>query len=131
LAIVFGAMGWLGWPLDVGGMMTASIALGIAVDDTVHLLTWFQRLGTEGASVAESIDGALARVAVPMIRSALVLGLAFAVFAFCGFKPIKQFGVLLATLLAVALLGDMMQVPAFLAGPLGRLMIGRRSVPRG
>jgi predicted RND superfamily exporter protein len=129
LAIVFGAMGWLGWPLDVGGMMTASIALGIAVDDTVHLLTWFRRLGTEGASVAESIDGSLARVAVPMIRSALVLGLAFAVFAFCGFKPIKQFGILLATLLAVALMGDMLQVPAFLAGPLGRLMIGRRSVP--
>jgi predicted RND superfamily exporter protein len=130
LAIVFGAMGWLGWPLDVGGMMTASIALGIAVDDTVHLLTWFRRLSGEGMSVGESIDGALARVAVPMIRSAVVLGLAFAVFAFCGFKPIKQFGVLLATLLAVALVGDMMQVPAFLAGRVGRLMAGRRSMPR-
>lgn len=129
LAIVFGAMGWLGWPLDVGGMMTASIALGIAVDDTVHLLAWFRRLRAEGESVAGSIDGALARVAVPMIRSALVLGLAFAVFAFCGFKPIRQFGILLATLLAVALVGDMLQVPALLAGPLGRLMAGRRSMP--
>ncbi len=122
LVIVFGAMGWLSLPLDVGGMMTASIALGIAVDDTVHLLTWYRRLVRDGATVAEAIDGALARVAVPMIRSALVLGLAFAVFAGCGFKPIAQFGILLATLLGVALVGDLTQVPAFLAGAFGRVM---------
>lgn len=124
LAIVFGAMGWLGWPIDVGGMMTASIALGIAVDDTVHLLSWFRRLDVDGATVAARIDGALARVAVPMIRSAVVLGLAFAVFGFCGFKPISQFGILLATLLGVALVGDMVQVPAILVGPLS-LVLGR------
>jgi predicted RND superfamily exporter protein len=122
LAIVFGAMGWLGWPLDVGGMMTASIALGIAVDDTVHLLSWFRRLGDDGLSVRERIDGALDRVAVPMIRSAAVLGFAFSVFGFCGFKPIAQFGILLATLLAVALVGDLVQTPAILAGRIGRLM---------
>lgn len=125
LAIVFGAMGWLGWPLDVGGMMTASIALGIAVDDTVHLLSWFRRLGDDGLAVRERIDGALDRVAVPMIRSAMVLGLAFAVFGFCGFKPISQFGTLLATLLGVALVGDLVQTPAILASRIGRLM-GRR-----
>jgi predicted RND superfamily exporter protein len=122
LAIVFGAMGWLGWPLDVGGMMTASIALGIAVDDTVHLLSWFRRLGDDGLAVRERIDGALDRVAVPMIRSAMVLGLAFAVFGFCGFKPISQFGILLATLLGVALVGDLVQTPAILASRIGRLM---------
>ncbi|MFM7034879.1 MAG: efflux RND transporter permease subunit [Planctomycetia bacterium] len=124
LAIVFGAMGWLGRPLDVGGMMTASIALGIAVDDTVHLLSCFRRLDVGGATVAERIDGSLSRVAVPMIRSAIVLGLSFAVFGFCGFKPISQFGILLATLLGVALVGDMVQVPAILVGPFGSLLGG-------
>ena len=122
LAIVFGGMGWLGWPLDVGGMMTASIAMGIAVDDTVHLVSWFRRLGQGATTVRERVDGALARVAVPMIRSAVVLGLAFAVFGFCGFKPIAQFGVLLATLLGVALVGDLVQTPAILSGPVGRIM---------
>lgn len=125
LAIVFGVMGWAGWPLDVGGMMTASIALGIAVDDTVHLLSWYRRLGDEGLSGRPLVEGAVDRVAMPMIRSALVLGLAFAVFAFCGFKPIAQFGVLLATLLGVALVGDLVQTPAILAGPAGRLLLKR------
>jgi hypothetical protein len=36
--IVFGGMGWLGVPVDIGSMMAASIALGVAVDDTIHSL---------------------------------------------------------------------------------------------
>jgi len=126
IVLVFGILGWLGRPLDVGGMMTASIALGIAVDDTVHLLTWVQRLGRAGLPPEASIDGALSRAAVPMAGSTLILAPAFAVFALCGFQPVAQFGLLLATLLAVALVGDLVQLPALLAGPLGR-----RCLPRG
>ncbi|MDA1180445.1 MAG: MMPL family transporter, partial [Planctomycetota bacterium] len=40
--VVFGGMGWLGIPVDIGSMMSASIALGVAVDDTIHFLTWFR-----------------------------------------------------------------------------------------
>ncbi|MEX2026957.1 MAG: MMPL family transporter, partial [Pirellulaceae bacterium] len=42
VVMVFGGMGWLGIPVDVGSMMTASIALGVAVDDTIHFLNWFR-----------------------------------------------------------------------------------------
>ena len=42
VAIVFGAMGWLGIDVDIGTMMTASVAMGVAVDDTIHFLTWFR-----------------------------------------------------------------------------------------
>ena len=34
--ILFGIMGWMNKPLDIGALMTASVALGIAVDDTLH-----------------------------------------------------------------------------------------------
>ena len=40
---VFGIMGWRGTPVDIGSMMTASVAMGVAVDDTIHFLTWFRR----------------------------------------------------------------------------------------
>ncbi len=118
---VFGLLGWLGRPLDVGGMMTASVALGISVDDTAHLLTWFKRAGNAGATPRERIDAALARSAAPILRTSLILGLAFAVFAWCDFTPIAQFGSLLASLLALALVGDLVLLPALLAGPAGRL----------
>ena len=41
--LIFGAMGHLGVLVDIGTMMTASVALGVAVDDTIHFLTWFRR----------------------------------------------------------------------------------------
>ena len=122
---VFGLFGWLGWPLDVGGMMTASVALGISVDDTAHLLTWFKRAGGQpGATSRTRIDAALARSAAPILRTSLILGLAFVVFALCAFAPIAQFGALLASLLALALVGDLVLLPALLAGPAGRLFGG-------
>lgn len=114
---VFGLLGWVGQPLDVGGMMTASVALGISVDDTAHLLTWFMRSGGhEAATPRARIDAALRRSTAPILRTSLILGSAFAVFALCDFAPIAQFGLLLASLLAVALFGDLVLLPALLAG---------------
>ena len=40
--VIFGGMGWLGIAVDIGSMMAASIALGVAVDDTIHFLTWYR-----------------------------------------------------------------------------------------
>ncbi len=39
VAVVFGLMSWFGQVLDIGTMLTGSIAIGIAVDDTLHLIT--------------------------------------------------------------------------------------------
>ena len=43
IVVIFGFMGWIGALIDIGTMMTASVAMGVAVDDTVHFLTWFRR----------------------------------------------------------------------------------------
>lgn len=120
VVIIFGLLGWMGRRLDVGGMMTASVALGIAVDDTVHLLTWFRRLGGGGVTAEQRVAAALNRAAVPIARTSLILGPSFGIFAFCGFQPIAQFGTLLCLLLVVAVVADLIFLPALLAGPLGR-----------
>ena len=41
--VVFGLLGWFGVTVEVGSMMTATVAMAIAVDDTLHYLTWFRR----------------------------------------------------------------------------------------
>ena len=43
IVVVFGCMGWMRIIIDIGTMMTASVAMGVAVDDTIHFLTWFRR----------------------------------------------------------------------------------------
>ena len=118
--LVFGAMGHLGYTVDIGSMMTASVAMGIAVDDTIHFLNWF-RLGLrEGLSRNEAIKLAYNRCATAMTQTTLIGGFGLAVFAASTFTPTQQFGILMLLLLAAALIGDLIFLPALLAGPLGK-----------
>ncbi|HTN76410.1 MAG TPA: hypothetical protein VL096_14225, partial [Pirellulaceae bacterium] len=55
LVVVFGALGYLGIEVDIGSMMTASIALGVAVDDTIHYLAYFRNSMKSGLSRREAI----------------------------------------------------------------------------
>ena len=110
--------------------MTASVALGIAVDDTVHLLTWFGRFGEKRQSTTARVSAALGRAAVPIARTSLILGSSLGIFAFCGFQPIAQFGTLLFLLLTVAVVADLVFLPALLAGPIGRWFFSPRGSRR-
>lgn len=117
--VVFGAMGWWGILVDVGTMMTASVALGVAVDDTIHFLTWFRDGLRQGLSRPNAVRFAYGRCARAMTQTSLVAGLGLAVFALSAFTPTQRFGSLMLILLAAALFGDLVYYPALLTGPLG------------
>ncbi len=118
--VIFGSMGWLGILVDVGTMMTASVAMGVAVDDTLHYLTWFRQGLSAGLSRRQAARWAYERCARAMTQTTLVAGLGLAVFAFSTFTPTQRFGVLMLVLLAAALVGDLVYYPALVTGPLGR-----------
>ena len=118
---VFGYMGWRGIEVDIGTMMTASVAMGVAVDDTVHFLTWFRWGLNEGLSRKEAIKEAYRRCSLAMMQTTLIGGLGLAIFAFSSFTPTQRFGYLMISLLAAALVGDLIFLPALLAGPLGKV----------
>ncbi len=128
ILIVFGTMGWTGTLVDVGSMMTASVALGIAVDDTLHFLTWFRRASMGGRSRSEAIGVAYRRCAVAMTQTTLIAGLANVVFVLCNFQPVAQYGLLMFVLLLAALVGDLVFLPAILATGMGKLFVGRQAV---
>lgn len=119
--VVFGAMGWMGRKIEIGSVMTASVALGIAVDDTIHFLTWYRRGMLEGNSRFKSIRYAFEHCAKAMIDSTLICGLGVAPFLFGVFMPTVNFALLLIIMLFTALLGDLILLPALLAGPAGIL----------
>ena len=48
VAVVFGMLGWLGIDIDIGTMMTAGVAMGVCIDDTLHYGTWFRRGAADG-----------------------------------------------------------------------------------
>jgi predicted RND superfamily exporter protein len=119
--LVFGAMGWLAIPVEIGTVLTGSIALGIAVDDTLHFLTWHQRCLGIGGDRIDAIREAFSRCATAMTQTTLICGLSLLVFMMSPFIPAARFSVLMFTLLLAALAGDLILLPAILASPLGRL----------
>ena len=121
--LIFGAMGWMGILVDVGTMMTASVALGVAVDDTIHFLTWFRRGLDEHHGRQGAVMMAYERCGTAMTQTTLIGGLGLSVFAFSTFTPTQRFGVLMLTLLGAALIGDLVFLPAVLSGPIGRFFI--------
>jgi len=125
IVIIFGTIGWVGIKVDIGIMMTASVALGVAVDDTVHFLTWFRRGVKQGLDRVQSVMLAYDRCAMAMAQTTLIGGLGLAVFATSTFTPTQQFGYLMISMLGAALVGDLLLLPAILVGPLGKYFGGR------
>ncbi len=113
IAILVGTMGYLGIALDSFNSMVASIAIGIAVDDTIHVLSGFKRFSRvlpHRAAVRETIahEGAALRA------TSTVLFLGFACLLLATFQPTKQFGFLTSVCIVAALFGDLVILPAIL-----------------
>jgi predicted RND superfamily exporter protein len=124
VVIIFGLMGWSEIAIDIGSMMTASVAMGVAVDDTVHFLTWFRWGLNDGLDRKEAIKLAFKKVSRAMAQTTAIGGLGLAVFALSSFTPTQRFGYLMLSLLTAALVGDLIFLPALLAGPLGGVFKG-------
>jgi predicted RND superfamily exporter protein len=127
--LVFGTLGLLGVKMDIGIVMTASVALGVAVDSTVHLVTWFYHCQAQEPDRRKATLKAYEHCAPATLQGALISGLGLAVFAFSGFTPTRQFGYLMITIQSAALLGDLVLLPALFCGPLGRFFERHRHVP--
>jgi predicted RND superfamily exporter protein len=121
ITVVFGGISWLGQKVDVGTMITASIALGIAVDGTLHYLTWVQLGMRQGHSRRQSIINALVHCGPAMWQTSLAVALGLLVLVPAELLLISRFGWLMAAMIAVALLADVVLMPQLLAGPLGYL----------
>lgn len=119
ILVVFGGMGWLGIEVDVGSMMTASIALGVAVDDTIHYLNWFREELDRLGDRHKAILAAYRHCATPTLQAAVISGLGLSIFALSTFTPTQRFGVLMLVILWLGAIAELIYFPALLAGPLG------------
>ncbi|MFO0013674.1 MAG: efflux RND transporter permease subunit [Planctomycetota bacterium] len=129
-AVVFGAMGWLGLEVELGTVLTASVIMGVCVDDTLHLITHYRMQRQKGQDPAEAVEDALANCGGAMTQTALVCGLGMLVFALSPFTPIARFAWLTFALLMIGLISDLILTPAILLSPFHRVFTrNRASVP--
>jgi len=118
--MIFGLLGWLSVSVDIGSVMTASVALGIAVDDTLHYLTFFRRRLDSGHSAVDAVLYAYRHCGTAMIQTSLICGLGLLIFALSDFVPTARFAWMMFGLLFMALLGDLIVLPALLLSPIGK-----------
>lgn len=118
---VLGCMGLLGVQLEIGSIMTASVALGIAVDDTLHFITWFRRGLASGMSRSDAVQFAYTWCATAMTQTSLICGFGLLMFAFSSFVPISRFAWVMFSMLMSALVADLVVLPAILLSPLGKV----------
>lgn len=111
---VLGGLSLFSVKLDVGSVMTASIALGVAVDDTLHFVLWYQERRKQGDASRAAVQSAITHCGEPIVQTSIVCGLGLAVLGFASFLPTMRFGILIAMMLGVALVGDLILLPAIL-----------------
>lgn len=104
---LFGIMGFLEIPLNIGTCIVAAITIGIAADDTIHLFSRYFKdrslMSDPFLAGKESINEEL----IPILSTSLTLSLSFMTFLFAKFIPLLQFGVLSAYVLALAVISDL------------------------
>jgi hypothetical protein len=95
--------------------MAAAIAIGIAVDDTLHFMLRYNQQLRSSKSQILAMQDTLYEEALPVISTTAALGVGFLVFAQSGFGPVAQFGFLSALVILMALLADFVITPLLLS----------------
>ena len=112
---VFGVMGAFNIPISSGTAMVATIALGIALNDTIHFLLHYRmRTRVEGMPKREAILLTIATIGRPVVWTSLVHMAGFAIFLGTDFIPLFQFGVFASLAMFAALVGDVVLLPNLL-----------------
>ena len=108
------AMGFSGIMLRPSTAMTFSIALGIAVDDTIHFLARFRLELRRSGDVAASVSNAILSTGKAIIGTTIVLSMGFIVLISSELVPNSEFGFLATIVLFIALLGSLFLLPVLL-----------------
>ncbi len=111
----FGLMGLLGIPLSTGTAMVATIAIGIAVDDTVHNMMTYSRQLNEHRDERAAVLQTLLIQFRPIVFVSMALACGFIVLVFSRFVPTMYLGFLSAFVMMAAMISELVLTPILLA----------------
>ena len=113
LLFTAGVMGYCGIPLKMSTILVFSIALGISVDNTIHYLARYRlQMKMNNNDIKKSVMAAILETGPSMIYSASILICGFLIFAFSSFGGTKIVGFLVPFTLLVALVTNILVLPA-------------------
>jgi predicted RND superfamily exporter protein len=115
VGMVLGLMGLWSVPVNMATVLIAGIAVGLAVDDTIHFVHAYQRSRRRGESYKTASDRAVIGVGLRMVMTSLILVGAFAGMGLSDFMPTSLFGLLSSLTILLALVTDLTLLPVVLS----------------
>lgn len=101
-------------PLNTTTVIIFSISIGLAVDDTIHVLARFREERNAGAKMDEALLRAGRGSGRAIVVTSLMLGAGMLVMLLSSFMPVRLFGELICVTLLMCLVGDLLLLPAML-----------------
>ena len=109
---ILGIIAWFGISIRPPTAMTFAVALGIAVDDSLHFLLRYRKELRQGMNRVEAIKSTIINTGSALMITTTILVSGFSILLFSAFLPTYQFGLLSASMIGVALLCDLTLLPA-------------------
>ncbi|MFT5049973.1 MAG: putative RND superfamily exporter protein [Chlamydiales bacterium] len=114
LVVVFGAMGYAGWPLGIATSMFAAATIGIGVDFALHFLHAHER--SAGADPATRLRAAFCGSGRALRWNATILCVGLSVLMLSTMRPNRSLGILLTSAIAVSYVATLLLLPRILGG---------------
>lgn len=111
---IFILMGIFNIWLDMATAMIASVSIGIAVDDTIHMFHGFKKRIDKGNSIVYALVQSYYKIGKAVVVTTIILCSQFFLLSFSDFVPTAHFGTLTATGLLMALIFDLLLLPALI-----------------
>jgi predicted RND superfamily exporter protein len=114
VSLLFGIMGWLAIPLDIMTITIAAIAMGIAVDDTIHFIHRFEEEFKIDHDYINALKRAHNGIGHAMYYTTLVIVIGFSILMLSNLVPTIYFGLLTVAIMIAVLAADLLLLPKLL-----------------
>jgi uncharacterized protein len=101
-------------PLDMFTLLIGSIAIGLAVDDTIHFMHNFKRYYLKTGDAIAAVEKTFYTTGKAMVITTIVLSLGFYAYMFGKMESVQNFGFLTGSVIILALIADLLLAPALM-----------------
>jgi predicted RND superfamily exporter protein len=96
IVVLFGIMGITGIPLNIATVLVASVALGIGIDYSIHVISHFRHSLSNGKNLREALEETILISGKAIVINVISVSAGFLVLIFSEMVPLQYFGILMA-----------------------------------
>ena len=114
IIILFGVMGLTGVSLNIATVLVASVALGIGIDYSIHIISHFNDSIKENNDLQKAIQDSILISGKAILINVVSVSAGFLVLVYSDMVPLQYFGLLISISMFSSCLGALTLLPAIL-----------------